>query len=89
MDVFISILSLTIKRKGKTMYIDNHEVEVRGTKYNHKTNKQKKDQVLLVHKSTEGMQVKKLIPLLEEIVESHEAHHTISIKITMNQYDQD
>ncbi len=71
------------------MYIDNHEVEVRGTKYDDKTNKQKKDQVLLVHKSTEGMQVKKLIPLLEEIAESHEAHHTISIKITMNQYDQD
>jgi hypothetical protein len=89
MDVFISILSLTIKRKGKTMYIDNHEVEVRGTKYDDKTNKQKKDQVLLVHKSTEGMQVKKLIPLLEEIAESHEAHQTISIKITMNQYDQD
>ena len=28
------------------MYIDNHEVEVRGTKYDDKTNKQKKDQVL-------------------------------------------
>ena len=71
------------------MYIDNHEVEVRGTKYDDKTNKQKKDQVLLVHKSTEGMQVKKLIPLLEEIAESHDANHNITFNIVMKQYDHD
>ena len=48
--------------------------------------KHKKDQVLATHQSSEGIQLKKLIPMLEEIADTHNANHEITISITMNQY---
>lgn len=68
------------------MYIDKHEVEIKGTKYDEKTNKSKKDQLLVSYNSSEGMTLKKLIPLLEELVDTHEANCKISLKITMEQH---
>jgi len=71
------------------MYIDKYKVEIKGTKYHEKTDKQMKDQVLATYESNDGMQVKALINILEELADSHQAHHNISFNIVMKQYDHD
>jgi hypothetical protein len=71
------------------MYIDNYKVEIKGNKYHEKTDKQIKDQVLATYQSDEGMNIKKLMNVLEELMESHDAHHNITFNIVMKQYDHD
>ena len=75
--------------KGKTMYIDKYKVEIKGIKYHEKTNKRMKDQVLATYESNDGMNIKKLSNILEELSDNHEAHHNISFNIVMKQYDHD
>ena len=67
------------------MYIDSHSIEVRGNKYNEKKDKYDKDMMLATHSSSEGMDIKKLIPLIEEFADSHSAHHKITINVRMHQ----
>ena len=67
-----------------SIYVDKHDVKVVGSKYIN--GKHKKDQVLATYQSSEGIQLKKLIPMLEEIADTHNANHEITISITMNQY---
>ena len=69
------------------MYIDKYKVEIKGTKYHEKTDKKMTDQVLATYESNDGMQVKALINILEELADSHQAHHDISFNIVMKQYD--
>jgi len=71
------------------MYIDKYKVEIKGTKYHEKTDKKMTDQVLATYESNDGMQVKALINILEELADSHQAHHNISFNIVMKQYDHD
>jgi transketolase C-terminal domain/subunit len=67
-----------------SIYVDKHDVKVVGSKYIN--GKHKKDQVLATHQSSEGVALKRLIPMLEEIADTHDANHEITISITMNQY---
>jgi hypothetical protein len=69
------------------MFIDNYKVEIKGTKYHEKTDKRMKDQVLATYQSNDGMQLKSLSNILEELAENHEAHHNITFNIVMKQYD--
>ena len=69
------------------MYIDKYKVEIKGVKYHEKTDKKMTDQVLATYESNDGMQVKALINILEELADSHQAHHDISFNIVMKQYD--
>lgn len=71
------------------MYIDKYKVEIKGNKYHEKTDKKMKDQVLATYQSDDGMQVKALINILEELSDSHQAHHNITFNIVMKQYDHD
>ena len=71
------------------MYIDKYKVEIKGSKYHEKTDKQIKDQVLATYESGEGMNIKSLINILEQLADSHEAHHNITFNIVMKQYDHD
>ncbi len=70
------------------MYIDKYKVEIKGSKYHEKGNKMR-DQVLATYESDQGMHIKKLINILEELEDSHEAHNNISFNIVMKQYDYD
>ena len=47
------------------------------------------DQVLATYQSDDGMHIKKLINVLEELEDSHDAHHNITFNILMKQYDHD
>ena len=69
------------------MYIDKYKVEIKGTKYHEKTDKRMKDQVLATYESNDGMNIKKLSNILEELADSHDANHSISFNIVMKQYD--
>jgi hypothetical protein len=69
------------------MYIDKYKVEIKGTKYHDRTDKKMTDQVLATYESNDGMQVKALINILEELADSHQAHHDIIFNIVMKQYD--
>ena len=69
------------------MYTDKYKVEIKGTKYHEKTDKKMTDQVLATYQSDDGMNIKKLMNVLEELMENHEAHHNISFNIVMKQYD--
>tara|TARA_R100000654_G_scaffold4848_1_gene14095 strand:- start:1439 stop:1654 length:216 start_codon:yes stop_codon:yes gene_type:complete len=69
------------------MYIDKYKVEIKGTKYHEKTDKKMTDQVLATYESNDGMQVKALINILDELADCHQAHHDISFNIVMKQYD--
>ena len=71
------------------MYIDNYKVEIKGNKYHEKTDKQIKDQVLATYQSDDGMNIKKLMNVLEELMENHDAHQNITFNIVMKQYDHD
>ena len=71
------------------MYIDKYKVEIKGNKYHEKTDKKMTDQVLATYQSNDGMHIKKLINVLEELADSHDAHHNISFNIVMKQYDHD
>ena len=71
------------------MYIDKYKVEIKGNKYHEKTGKKMTDQVLATYQSDDGMQVKALINILEELADSHQAHHNITFNIVMKQYDHD
>jgi len=71
------------------MYIDNYKVEIKGTKYHEKTDKKMTDQVLATYQSDQGMHIKKLINILEELEDSHDAHNNITFNIVMKQYDQE
>jgi hypothetical protein len=68
------------------MYIDKYKVEIKGTKY---TDKKMTDQVLATYQSDEGMNIKSLKNILEELADSHNAHHNITFNIVMKQYDHD
>ena len=71
------------------MYIDKYKVEIKGSKYHEKTDKKMTDQVLATYQSDDGMNIKKLSNILEELADSHDAHHDITFNIVMKQYDQD
>ena len=71
------------------MYIDNYKVEIKGTKYHEKTDKKMTDQVLATYQSDQGMHIKKLINILEELEDSHDAHNNITFNIVMKQFDLD
>ena len=71
------------------MFIDNYKVEIKGTKYHEKTDKRMKDQVLATYQSNDGMQLKSLSNILEELAENHEANHNITFNIVMKQYVHD
>ena len=78
------------KQKGKNkMYIDKYKVEIKGSKYHEKTDKRMKDQVLAIYQSDDGMNIKALKNILEELADSHDANHNISFNIVMKQYDHD
>ena len=47
------------------------------------------DQVLATYQSDDGMNIKALKNILEELAESHNAHHNITFNIVMKQYDHD
>ena len=47
------------------------------------------DQVLATYQSDDGMNIKKLMNVLEELMENHDAHHNITFNIVMKQYDHD
>ena len=65
------------------MYIDKYKVEIKGTKYHERTDKKMTDQVLATYESNDGMQVKALINILEELADNHQAHNNISFNIVM------
>jgi len=68
------------------MYIDNHTIKVIGKKYNN--GKVVKENATLVEKtSTEGLSIKKLIPILESIEDAYECGCEVSFNITMKQHD--
>ena len=69
------------------MYIDNHTIKVIGTKYDRKTDKQKKGATLVEKKSTEGLNIKKLIPILESIEDAYDCGCEVSLDITMKQHE--
>ena len=71
------------------MYIDKYKVEIKGSKYHEKTDKRMKDQVLATYQSDEGMNIKSLKNILEELADSHNAHNDITFNIVMKQYDHD
>ena len=71
------------------MYIDSYKVEVKGTRDHEKTDKRMKDQVVATYQSDNGMTIKKLINILEELADGHEANHHISFNIVMKEYDHD
>jgi len=71
------------------MYIDKYKVEIKGTKYHEKTDKQMKDQVLATYESNDIINIKALINILEELADSHQAHNNITFNIVMKQYDHD
>ena len=66
------------------MYIDKYKVEIKGTKYHEKTDRKMTDQVLATYESNDGMQVKALINILEELADSHQAHNNITFNIVIN-----
>ena len=69
------------------MHIDNYKVEIKGNKYHEKTDKKMTDQVLATYESNDGMNIKKLLNILEELADNHEANHNTSFNIVMKQYD--
>ena len=71
------------------MYIDNYKVEIKGTKYHEKTDKRMKDQVLATYESNDGMNIKKLSNILEELADSHDAHQEIEISVNLKQHQYD
>ena len=71
------------------MLIDKHTVKIVGSKWDHKKDKRIQDQVIATYQSTESMDIKKLSSLIEELADSHDAHHSISFNIVMKQYDHD
>ena len=71
------------------MHEFKYKVEIKGTKYHEKTDKKMTDQVLATYESNDGMQVKALINILEELADSHQAHNNITFNIVMKQYDHD
>ena len=71
------------------MYIDKYKVEIKGNKYHEKTDKKMTDQVLATYQSDDGMNIKKLMNVLEELMENHDAQHNITFNIVMKQYDND
>jgi len=46
-------------------------------------------QVLATYESNDGMNIKKLSNILEELADNQEAHHNISFNIVMKQYEHD
>jgi len=71
------------------MYIDKYKVEIKGVKYHEKTDKKMKDQVLATYESNDGMNIKKLINILEELADSHDAHQETEVSITLKQHQYD
>jgi len=71
------------------MYIDKYKVEIKGNKYHEKTDKKMKDQVLATYQSDDGMNIKSLKNILEELADHHNANHDITFNIVMRQYDHD
>ena len=71
------------------MYIDKYKVEIKGTKYHEKTDKKMTDQVLATYESNDGMNIKELANILEQLADSHQANHNITFNIVMKQYDHD
>jgi cation transport regulator ChaC len=71
------------------MYIDKYKVEIKGNKYHEKTDKKMTDQVLATYESNDGMNIKKLMNILEELADNHDANHNITFNIVMKQYDHD
>ena len=69
------------------MYIDNHTIKVIGKKYSDNGKKVQTNATLVEKKSTEGLNIKKLIPILESMEDAYECGCEVSFNITMKQHD--
>jgi len=67
------------------MYIDNHTIKVIGKKYNN-GKVVNKNATLVEKTSTEGLSIKKLIPILESIEDAYDCGCEVSLDITMKQH---
>ena len=68
------------------MYIDNHTIKVIGKKYSN-GKKVQSNATLVEKKSTEGLNIKKLIPILESLEDAYDCGCEVSLAITMKQHD--
>jgi hypothetical protein len=70
------------------MYIDKYFVKVIGQKFNDKKDKYDNDVTKVTVGSSDGMNVKKFVPLLEEIYDAHDGCEIeIDVTIKQHQYD--
>lgn len=70
------------------MFIDKYNIEVIGQVYNSKKEKYDNDITKLTLNSTEGLNHKKFIPMLDEIMEANDGCHLeLDIKIKQHQYE--
>ena len=70
------------------MYIDKYNIEVIGQVYNSKKEKYDNDITKLTLNSNEGLNVKKFIPMLDEIMDANDGCHLeLDIKIKQHQYE--
>ena len=69
------------------MYIDKYNIKITGQEYNSKKEKYINDVTKVTLNSSEGLHLKKFIPMLEEIMDANEAHELeLDIKIKQHQY---
>lgn len=68
------------------MYIDEYKVTVKGSKWNHKTQKQIKDVTKVEMESTDGINHKAFVALMDELKDTHEVC-TIKVTVEMSQHE--
>ena len=68
------------------MYIDEYKVTVKGNKWNHKTQKDIKNVTKVEMESTDGIQHKPFMALMDELRDVHDCC-TIKVTVEMNQHD--
>ncbi len=69
------------------MFIDKYDITVIGTKWNYKKEKHEGEHSKLRVSSEEGINHKKLIPLIEDIEEAHNGYEIeISVIIRQQKY---
>ena len=70
------------------MFIDKYNIKVIGQEYNSKKDKYDNDLTKLTLNSNEGLNVKKFIPMLDEIMDANDGCHLeLDITIKQHQYD--
>lgn len=70
------------------MYIDKYNIKVIGQEYDDKKNKYINDITKLTVNSVDGLHHKKLIPILEEMIDSHNGSDVqFDITIKQHQYE--